>query len=129
MQKIIKRLILLLILCTSIIALCHYFVVSFPTWSDVSIQDGDLQQTLPRDDANTIKAIFRGKVYDVLGDGAGCPFSKQLSITIGNKVFALSQDGCHTVLELNSGKDFALSDRQWSIIRMIFQSYNMKIPQ
>ena len=133
MKKHIGKILYCVILLFSLLRIASILFVSFPQAGDVtihsSIDSTDVTQPLSGSDAAAVKAIFSWKIYEVFGDGAGCPFGKQLTVTIGDKVFALAQDGCHVVMDAQSQKIFFLSKDEWLRIYNIFKSYDATIPK
>ena len=76
---------------------------------------------LTKDEASRVQLIFLFKNYN---DGiGGCPFQQDISISIGDTVYAIALDGCHCIKNWQKDKCFELSDTEFQQIADLFKKY------
>ena len=124
MQPKIKR--LLIVSIVVIITLSCMFAVRkffniFWGFETVTIHQNGMTQTLPFTEASAVIRILNTKEYTP-GQG-GCPFGEKLTITVGDTVFALSQDGCHGLMETKNQHHYTLNQSGWDALQSIFLQY------
>ncbi len=83
-------------------------------------------QTLSEENAGKVKDILSRCRYDGAA-ASGCYFDENCSITVGNTVFLLSQDGCPTVRNPQANRYFRLNAADWRVITQIFAEYGGRI--
>jgi hypothetical protein len=124
MQPKIKRLfivsIVVVITLLSVFAVRKYFHI-FWGFETVTIHQNGMTQTLPVTEASAVIRILNTKEYTP-GQG-GCPFDENLTITVGDTVFALSQDGCHGLMEIKNQRYYSLNRSGWDALQSIFLKY------
>ena len=63
--------------------------------------------------------IFRFYRYGI----GGCPFTDGVSITIGNREFALATDGCYSAKDLQNDDCMEFNRLEWKRIKDLFANY------
>ena len=119
-KRILIAAIVVVITLFSVLAVRKYFHI-FWGFETVTIHQDGMTQTLPVTEASAVIRILNTKEYTP-GQG-GCPFDEKLTITVGDTVFALSQDDCHGLMEMNSQRHYSLNQSAWEAIHQIFLKY------
>lgn len=91
--------------------------------------DVNVSTTLPDGDAEKVITILDGKAYNSLGSGVpSCGFDKNISLKVGNRVYAIACDTCTTVQDLGNLKYFSISREDMAYIRTLFQKHGGYFP-
>ena len=90
--------------------------------------DEDIRVTLHEDEAKRVKDILDGKIYDPFGGIPSCGFDKDISLKVGNRVFAIARDTCGCVQDLGNLRFFSLSQEDIDYIHALFEKYGGRFP-
>ena len=88
---------------------------------NVQIHNKENVVTLSDAEAAALYKFFPSRFYNY-GVG-GCPFDGGLSITFGDREFALAYDGCACAKDLKTGHCIEFSRSEWLQVREIFSKY------
>ena len=88
--------------------------------------DKNVTEALTEVESEQIKAIFNGKV--LYSDSPSCSFSENISIVLGDQVFAIACDDCNIVKDCQSEKFFNVSEAEKEIIIDIFKNHGGYFP-
>ena len=89
----------------------------------------DIQVVLPDDEANKVKDILDGNLYDPFPGTPACGFLKCYGFKIGDNYFAMPLDSCNTIndSETNDSETqryFVVSQEEMDYLRSLFQKYD-----
>ena len=89
----------------------------------------DIQVVLPDDEANKVKDILDGNLYDLFPGTPACGFMKCYGFKIGDNYFAMPLDSCNTIndSETNDSETqryFVVSQEEMDYLRSLFQNYD-----
>ena len=89
----------------------------------------DIQVVLPDDEANKVKDILDGNLYDLFPGTPACGFLKCYGFKIGDNYFAMPLDSCNTIndSETNDSETqryFVVSQEEMDYLRSLFQKYD-----
>ena len=93
------------------------------------INSTDICVTLPDEEAEKVIAIMDGNTYstDFLGFPS-CGFDKNVSLKIGNRIYAIAGDSCNTVVNWRTGRYFYIAQEDMEYIHELFQKYGADFP-
>ena len=72
-------------------------------------------------EATAVRTLFIFRFYRY-GIG-GCPFTDGVSITVGNRAFALATDGCYSAKDLQNDDCMEFNRLEWKRIKDLFAKY------
>ena len=78
-------------------------------------------QTLTAEETTRVEEILEEAEY--IPSGAGCPFKENVSISFGDRVFAISCDGCNTVLDIEAQRYYEVTREGRQYIIDLFKKY------
>lgn len=84
----------------------------------------DIQVVLPDDEANKVKDILDGKLYDPFPGTPACGFLKCYGFKIGDNYFAMPLDSCSTINDSKTQRYFVVSQEEMDYLRSLFQKYD-----
>ena len=89
----------------------------------------DIQVVLPDDEANKVKDMLDGNLYDPFSGTPACGFLKCYGFKIGDNYFAMPLDSCNTIndSETNDSETqryFVVSQEEMDYLRSLFQKYD-----
>jgi len=91
--------------------------------------DVNVSVSLPEEECEKVIAILNGNKYDPLASGVpACGFDKNISLTVGNRVYAIARDTCGTVQDLGNLKYFSISQEDVEYIHTLFQKHGGYFP-
>lgn len=128
-----KRLIAILCILATTVFICGCGKTSVNQKADVTltfIREGvDIRITLPEDEAEQVRNILDGNRYDpVLSGIPACGFDKNVSVTVGMRVFAIACDQCNNVQDLGNLRYFDIPKENMEYIRALFEKYGGYFP-
>ena len=89
----------------------------------------NIQVELETDEAEKIAEILNGNIYEPNFAGEpSCSFDKNVSISIDNQVFAIAQDTCNYLKDLQNLKYFSISQEDMEYIHSIFEKHGGCFP-
>jgi hypothetical protein len=84
----------------------------------------DIQVVLPDDEANKVKDILVGNLYDPFPGTPACGFLKCYGFKIGDNYFAMPLDSCNTINDSETQRYFVVSQEEMDYLRSLFQKYD-----
>ena len=89
----------------------------------------NINVTLEEDDAEKVISILNGKEYDPIFSGTpSCGFDKNITLKVGNRVFAIANDTCPFIQDLNNMRYFNIPEKDMNYIHSIFEKYGGYFP-
>ena len=82
-------------------------------------------EELPQSEAEKMIEIINGK--SIRSDNPSCGFSEEISITIGDYIFCVAQDG-DGFLKVEDGKYIILDDEERAVLDELFSKYGGTFP-
>ena len=84
--------------------------------------DENISVTLAAEEAGQIRDILNGCSYDSRFAGIpSCGFHENISLRIGNRVFAVARDTCNCIQDLDSLRYFHIPIEDMEYIRSLFE--------
>ena len=124
-----KRLLAIIVLFTLILSICSCAETNVPEDADVNLvfvyMDKNINVTLEDDEASKIISILDERSY---GDSTSCSFDKNISIKIGIHTYAIARDGCNTIMDLGTLKQFDIPESDMEYIHSVFEKYDCYFP-
>ena len=90
----------------------------------LSHDEQDIQVVLPADEANKVKDILDGNLYDLFPGTPACGFMKYYGFTIGESYFAMPLDSCNTINDSKTQRYFHVSQEEMDYLRSLVQKYD-----
>ena len=84
----------------------------------------NIQVVLPDDEANKVKDILDGNLYDLFPGTPACGFMKCYGFKIGDNHFAMPLDSCNTINDSKTQRYFDVSQEEMDYLRSLFQKYD-----
>ena len=84
----------------------------------------NIQVVLPDDEANKVKDILDGNLYDLFPGTPACGFMKCYGFKIGDNYFAMPLDSCNTINDSKTQRYFDVSQEEMDYLRSLFQKYD-----
>ena len=84
----------------------------------------NIQVVLPDDEANKVKDILDGNLYDLFPGTPACGFMKCYGFNIGDSYFAMPLDSCNTINDSKTQHYFDVSQEEMDYLRSLFQKYD-----
>ena len=84
----------------------------------------NIQVVLPDDEANKVKDILDGNLYDLFPGTPACGFMKCYGFKIGDNYFAMPLDSCNTIYDRKIQRYFDVSQEEMDYLRSLFQKYD-----
>ena len=84
----------------------------------------NIQVVLPDDEANKVKDILDGNLYDLFPGTPACGFMKCYGFNIGDSYFAMPLDSCNTINDSKTQRYFDVSQEEMDYLRSLFQKYD-----
>ena len=84
----------------------------------------DIQVVLPDNEANKVKYILDGNLYDLFPGTPACGFMKCYGFRIGDNYFAMPLDSCNTINDSKTQRYFDVSQEEMDYLRSLFQKYD-----
>ena len=84
----------------------------------------DIQVVLPDNEANKVKDILDGNLYDLFPGTPACGFMKCYGFKIGDNYFAMPLDSCNTINDSKTQRYFDVSQEEMDYLRSLFQKYD-----
>ena len=128
-----KRLLAIIVALASVFALCSCSKTSVNKNAAVTLKfvyaDENINITLTDEEAANVTSILDGKRYMSLSSGIpSCGFNQNISLKVGNRVFAIACDTCNTIQDLGNLRFFSISEEDNAYIRGLFEKYGGYFP-
>ena len=101
--------------------------------SDVTLTfiygEENVSVTLEDDEGKKVVDILNGNHYTPITAGVpSCGFDKNISLKVGNRVFAIACDTCNYIQDLGNLKYFDISQEDMEYIHTLFEKYGGYFP-
>ncbi len=128
-----KRVISILFILAIILSLCACSKVKINSDSDVTLAfiygDKNINTTLTKEESEKVIDILDGSSYSPRFSGTpSCGFSKDISLKVGGKIFAIANDTCNQVKDMKNLKFFSIPKEDMDYIHSLFESYGGHFP-
>jgi len=128
-----KRFFAVVFVLTVILAICGCSKTSVDKNAEVTLtfvcgQD-NICVVLTDDEAAKVTNILDGNRYDSVFSGIpSCGFDQDVSLKVGNRVFAIAGDTCNYIQDLGNLRFFAISQEDMAYIHALFEKYGGYFP-
>ena len=123
-----KRICCFLMISVILILLCSCSKTSVSADQDVTLtyitSDKNIQVQLTDEEAKKVISILDGNLYDPTGGVPSCGFSKDRSLKVGSRTYAIAGDACNYIQDCTALKYFTISDDEMTYIHDLFLKYN-----
>ena len=128
-----KRILLAVFAFLLLFALCGCRKTRVNKNADVTLTfiygEENIEIVLPEEEAEKVIAILDGKAYDPIGEGIpSCGFHKNISLKVGNRVFAIACDACNCIRDLGNLRYFTVDEEDMDYIHVLFEKYGGYFP-
>lgn len=128
-----KRLYIISLILPVMIILCACGKTSVDKQSGITLtfvyDDKNISVTLNADEAEQIRGILAGNAYNSLfSDIPSCGFNENISLKVGNHIFAIACDSCNNIQDLSNLKYFDIPAEDMEYIRTLFVKYGGYFP-
>ena len=122
-----------LMILAILFSFCGCTKTNAKTGSDVTLNfiyaDKNIHVTLKDTEAEKVIDILNGKKYQPIASGiTSCGFDKNISLKVGNRVFAIACDTCNCVQDLGNLRYFDISQEDMIYIHSLFEKYGGYFP-
>lgn len=123
----------LLLIFSVLLTLCGCSKTSIPSDAPVTLtfiySDKNISVTLADDEAATVIDILNGNRYDPSFAGyPSCGFTQNVSLTVGDRVFAIACDTCNCIEDLSKLRFFDIPKEDMDYIHSLFEKYGGYFP-
>ena len=128
-----KRIICFVLLASVFCALCSCSKTNISDKADMTLtfinERNNISVTLSEEEAQKVIAILDGKSYDSLASGIpSCGFSKNISLKVGGRIYAIACDTCNYIQDLGNLRYFSVSQEDMAYIHALFKKYGGHFP-
>lgn len=128
-----KRLFAIVFFLAVMLSICGCSQTRVTKGSDVTLTfiygEENIRVVLDDEEAEKVIAILDGNRYDSITSGVpSCGFDRNISLTVGNRVFAIACDTCNCVQDLGNLKYFDISQADMAYIHSLFEEYGGYFP-
>ncbi|MBQ8769051.1 MAG: hypothetical protein IJZ15_05360 [Oscillospiraceae bacterium] len=127
-----KRLFVLLILLSVMFSVCGCAKTSLNTSADVTLtyvyDEKNICVALEDAEAEKVISILNGNTYDpALAGVPSCGFDENVSLKVGDQVFAIALDDCDYILDIGKNRYFTIPSEYMVYIRSLFEKYGGRV--
>ncbi len=128
-----KRCVAILMILVVMLSVCGCSKTSVSNNADVTLiyiyGEENISVSLSAEEAEKVIAILDGNRYDSVTSGVpSCGFDKNISLEVGNRVFAIARDTCNCIQDLGNLRYFAVSQEEIEYIHALFENYGGYFP-
>lgn len=128
-----KRLIAVLLILVVMLSICGCSKTSVSKDADVTLtfiyRDENILVTLEDDEAQKVIDILNGNNYGPIFSGVpSCGFNKNISLKVGDRVFAIARDTCNSIQDLGNLRFFDIPQEDMYYIHSLFEKYGGYFP-
>lgn len=128
-----KKLLAVLLVFMIMLSVCGCSKTSVDATAEVTLTfiygEENINVTLEADEAEEIITILDGNSYDpVLSAVPSCGFDKNISLKVGDRVFAVACDKCNCMLDYGNLRYFEIPQEDMEYIRSVFEKYGGYFP-
>ena len=129
MKKLLAIVVVLLIAAS----VCGCTQTSVDKNADVTLTfiygDANIDAALEKEEAARVIQILDGKNYISVIDGTPkCGFDENISLKVGNRVFAIACDTCNCVQDMGNLRYFDIPQEDMEYIHTLFEKYGGYFP-
>ena len=126
-----KRLWIVFLLCAIVLLLCSCKTKANKN-ADVTLtfitESENISVVLEDADAERVAKILDGNYYNSVMSVPSCGFSKDISLKVGNRTFAIARDTCRTIQDCGNLRFFSVSQEDMDYIHSLFARYGGHFP-
>ena len=128
-----KKLFCILAVLLLTLSMCGCGQTSVDKNADVTLTfvygDVNINVTLEKEEADRVIQILDGKNYISVIDGTPkCGFNANISLKVGNRVFAIACDTCNCVQDMGNLRYFDIPQEDMDYIHSLFEKYGGYFP-
>ena len=128
-----KRYYAIFIILVLMLSICGCSQTNVNNNADVTLTfiygEENIEVTLEDDEAEKIVDILDGNNYASIFSGVpSCGFDKNISLKVGNRVFAIACDTCNCIQDLGNLKYFDIPKEDMEYIHSLFEKYGGYFP-
>lgn len=128
-----KRLCAMLISFIVMLSICGCSKIRVKKDADITLtfiyQQENIRVALEEEEAEKVIAILDGHRYDPFFYGVpSCGFSKNISLKVGDRHFAIACDTCNCIQDLDNQRYFEIPMENMEYIRSLFEKYGGYFP-
>lgn len=128
-----KRFVCIALVLVVLAALCGCTETNLRSGSKVVLSylqgEKNIRVELPYEEAEKVISILDGKKYDPLdGSIPACGFDEDISLKVGNRVFAIAGDTCNILQDLGNFRYFHIPKEDMAYIHSLFNQYGGNFP-
>lgn len=83
---------------------------------------------LPEEEAEKVIEILDGNQYDPTSATPSCGFSKDISLKVGTRTYAIACDTCKIIQDRGNLKYFSVTEEEIDYIHALFEKYGGHFP-
>lgn len=128
-----KRVYSILLMLVVLFSLCGCTRTSVDESADIALtfiyEEKSISVTLEADETARVVSILIGNHYDPIFCGIpSCGFDKNISLKVGNRIFAIVCDTCNSVQDLSNLRCFDIPTEDMEYIHSLFEKYGGYFP-
>ena len=128
-----KRTFVILMILTLMFSMCACYQTSISKNADVTLTfiRGDANISVLLEDGAAKKVIDildQNKYTPILSGVPSCGFDKNVSLKVGNRVFAIACDTCNCIQDLGNLRYFDIPQADMDYIHSLFEEYGGYFP-
>ncbi|MBQ8579701.1 MAG: hypothetical protein IJ448_03300 [Oscillospiraceae bacterium] len=128
-----KQCFAILMILVVMLSVCGCSKTSVSNNADVTLTfvcgEKNVSVSLTDEEAEKVIAILDGNRYDSVTSGVpSCGFDKNISLKVGNRVFAIAQDTCNCIQDLGNLRYFDIPKEDMEYIHFLFEKYGGYFP-
>lgn len=121
------------LLISVILIVCGCSETSVSSDADVTLTfvygEDSIKTTLTDDEAANVIEILDGKEYSPTSSGTpACGFDENISLTVGDRTFAIACDTCNCIQDLGNHRFFYVSEEDITYIHSLFEKHGGYFP-
>ncbi len=128
-----KRYFAIFIILALMLSICGCGKTNVNTSGDVTLTfvygEKDISVTLEDTEAEKVIDILNGNKYSPISSGVpSCGFDKNISLKVGDRVFAIACDTCNCIQDLGNLRYFDIPQEDMDYIHSLFEKYGGYFP-
>ena len=128
-----KRLLSVFVIISVMVMVCGCAKTNVSENADVTLTfiygDKNISVTLEGSEAEKVIDILNGNNYNPVSSGVpSCGFDKNVSLQVGDRVFAIACDTCNCIQDLGNLRFFDIPQEDIEYIHSLFEKYGGYFP-
>lgn len=128
-----KQLSVILLILVFMLSICGCSQTSVSKNTEVTLTfiygDKDIHVILEDSEAEKVIDILNGNTYTPVSSGVpSCGFGKNISLKVGDRVFAIACDTCNSIQDLGNLRYFNISPEDMEYIHSLFEKHGGTFP-